>query len=289
MKKKVKAGVLSFLAGAFIISSVAVVPKADAATKLSVSTKKVTLTSGKSKVVKTSKKVSWTTSNKKIATVKKMNSKKAMIKAVKAGSCKITAKSGKAKSVIQVTVKKNTTIATPSPAATTTPTITPTATHVTTEPKNPETTQPLNTLTPEEREELENAIPEPMPGENITEDNETSAVYSVSAAGITVSAVSNTAESIQLSIKNDSNDSAIFGQNYKLQKLEDKTWVPVPYIVENPAFTLEGLIIGQHSEDTWSVSWKVLHGELSKGTYRIIKDFHVSGNCYSIACEFEVK
>lgn len=284
MKKKLKAGVVSILAGACIISSVAVVPKADASTRLSVSTKKVTLMPGKSKSVKANKKVSWTTSNKKIATVKKMSSKKAMIKAVKNGSCKVTAKSGKTKVVIQVTVKNTTTITTSSPVAT----ITPTATPVTTEPKEAETPQPVNTLTPEEKQELDNAISEPMPGEKVTQDNETSAIYSVSAAGITVSAVSNTAENIQLSIKNDNDDMAIFGRNYKLQKLENKTWVSVPYIVENPAFTLEGIMVEGHSVVKWNENWKTLHGELGKGTYRIIKDFHVAGNCYNIACEFEI-
>ena len=57
-----------------------------AATALKVSTKAVSLTVGKTKLVSANKKVTWSSTNKKVAKVKKINGKKAKISAVKSGS-----------------------------------------------------------------------------------------------------------------------------------------------------------------------------------------------------------
>lgn len=127
---------------------------AKASTKLSVSSTNVVLIKGKSKLIKANKTVTWSSSNKKIAKVKKISNKKAKITAVTKGTCKIYAKKGNTKVVVKVTVKNsssnnNTTIS-PTPAAST-------------KPQDAETSQPLHTLTPEERQELEDAIPENMP------------------------------------------------------------------------------------------------------------------------------
>ncbi|MBQ9063327.1 MAG: Ig-like domain-containing protein [Eubacterium sp.] len=75
---------------------------ANAAVKLS--KKKATITVGKTlklKVKGTKKKVKWKSSNKKVATV----SKKGVVKGIKKGTCKITAKVGKKKLTCKVTVK----------------------------------------------------------------------------------------------------------------------------------------------------------------------------------------
>ena len=75
---------------------------ANAAVKLS--KKKATITAGKTlklKVKGTKKKVKWKSSNKKVATV----SKKGVVKGIKKGTCKITAKVGKKKLTCKVTVK----------------------------------------------------------------------------------------------------------------------------------------------------------------------------------------
>lgn len=96
-----------------------------AATKLKVSNSKITLTVGKEKTVTANKKVTWKSSNKKIVTVKKVTSKKAKLQAVKSGTCTVTAKNGKSKAVIHVTVKKNKITkpaATKKPSATVVPT-----------------------------------------------------------------------------------------------------------------------------------------------------------------------
>lgn len=97
---------------AFILAMALILPQlcpysAEAAKKVSLNRKKLTLYIGKSfqlKVRGTKKKVQWKTSSKKIVTV----SQKGKIKAKKKGKAKITAKVAGKKLVCQVTVKKRT-------------------------------------------------------------------------------------------------------------------------------------------------------------------------------------
>lgn len=77
-----------------------------ASSALKVSTKKVTITVGNSKKISANQTVKWTSSNKKIATVKKISTKKAKIQGKKAGKCKIKATRGKKSVTIQVIVQK---------------------------------------------------------------------------------------------------------------------------------------------------------------------------------------
>lgn len=75
--------------------------------------KSITLKVGKTKTLKmtkASKKVKWSTSNKKIVKITKIKGKKkntAVVKAVKAGTAKVTAKSGSRKMIVKVKVNGN--------------------------------------------------------------------------------------------------------------------------------------------------------------------------------------
>ena len=88
------------------LSAFSPMTSADAATKLTLSRSKLSMKVGATKTVKANKSVTWKSSNKKIATVKKLTAKKATITAKKAGSCKIKATAGKKTAVIRVTIKK---------------------------------------------------------------------------------------------------------------------------------------------------------------------------------------
>ncbi len=105
MVQKTRMKVIAFmLAMALILPQVCPV-SADAAKKVSLNRKKLTLYTGKSfqlKVRGTKKKVQWKTSSKKIVTV----SRKGKVKAKKKGKAKITAKVAGKKFVCRVTVKK---------------------------------------------------------------------------------------------------------------------------------------------------------------------------------------
>lgn len=252
---------------------------ADAANKLSLSTKTVTLKVNKSKTVSANKKVTWKSSNKKIAKVKKVSSKKAKITALLAGSCKITATSGKTKAVIRVTVKKlnakTTVTVTPKPSATA-------------KPQASASSQPLKTLTSEEKEKSENAIPEQMPVVT-TAPPKNPAVYTASASGITLSITDYYKTGMKFAITNSNDTNITFGEDYKLQKLVNDSWESIPYINDtNWAFKAIAIMLSPNASSDKSINWEYMYGELTNGTYCIVKDFFVNGSRCEVACEFVI-
>lgn len=243
VKRKVKSNLAVALAASILAGGVVSGDQAEAATKLSVSAKTISLQVGKSATLKTNQKVSWTSSDKKVAVVKKVSSKKAKIVAVKSGTCNVTVKNGKSKATVKVTVKKKQSAGTQ--AAT------------------------------------------PVIGVQTPEPVDTS-IYTGNAAGVTVTLVSNTAGSVRFSLKNDNSSIVTYGKEYRLERLEHDTWSSVSYVVENP--TVPAVLCGleNNSISNCDINLKEFYGELSKGTYRVIKAFYVNGNSYNIACEFEV-
>lgn len=131
------------LVAAFGLSGLQAQPdRVDAAAKISISVKKLTVTKGKSKTLRiknAKKKVRWKLSTKKYVTIKKAGKNKIKITGKKVGVTKITAKLGTKKFTCKVTVKKVSPKATP----TTTPKVTPKATPTVTPIK------PVSTATPD--------------------------------------------------------------------------------------------------------------------------------------------
>lgn len=105
MKKSwIKKAMAVFMAVSLIVSGVAVPGAVQAKAKPKLNKKKVTLKVGKAvklKLKNAKGKIKWSSSNKSVATV----SKKGKVKAKKAGSAKITAKSAGKKYICRVTVK----------------------------------------------------------------------------------------------------------------------------------------------------------------------------------------
>lgn len=155
-KKQMTACLLSFalLLGMIPASEVS------AAKKVSLSTKKLTVTKGKSKTLKvknTKKKVKWKIlSGKKYISLKKKGKVAVSVKGKKKGTAKVQAKVGKKKLTCKVTVKNVKTYkTTPTPTVTTTPSGTsapvptnPTAPSGTSTPMPTNPTTPLETYTP---------------------------------------------------------------------------------------------------------------------------------------------
>ena len=138
MRKNIKSILAKTLAVTLVVSMAGVsAPNADAAKKPALSTKKVTVTAGKSKKVKIKnvkakkvKKLTVSTNKKKIVTVKKNGKTAFTIKGIKAGSAKVTAKVKVGKKTTKLTVKvkvKKAAKVTVTPAPTTAPTTAPTA------------------------------------------------------------------------------------------------------------------------------------------------------------------
>ena len=135
------------LAGSMVISMTS--PAADAAAKMSLSKKKITITQGEKvtlKVKKATKKVKWSvTKGKKVIKLSKKKKASVVITGKKAGKAVVTAKAGKKKLTCKVTVKAANTDVQPTQApATTAPTATPWETQApATQP--PATTAPTST------------------------------------------------------------------------------------------------------------------------------------------------
>ena len=131
------------LAGSMVISMTS--PVADAAAKMSLSNKKITITQGEKvtlKVKKATKKVKWSvTKGKKVIKLSKKKKASVVITGKKAGKAVVTAKAGKKKLTCKVTVKAANTDVQPTqaPATQAPATNTPASSPVTTAPTVSET------------------------------------------------------------------------------------------------------------------------------------------------------
>jgi hypothetical protein len=103
--------------------------------------------------------------------------------------------------------------------------------------------------------------------------------------------VSNTG--LTLIIKNVASNNYAWGSAYLVEKAISSSWEPVPDILDgNYAWTSELRILQGHSITELDIDWGWLHGELSPGHYRVIKDFaymmseYTNGNYYPIPVEF---
>lgn len=63
----------------------------------------------------------------------------------------------------------------------------------------------------------------------------------------------------------------IYGEEYKLEKLEGTSLTAVPMVVEDAAFNDVGYTIPLQGESEQKIDWEWLYGKLAPGTYRISK------------------
>lgn len=232
-----------------------------AATNLKVSATKCTLQVGKTKTISANKKVTWKSSDKKVATVKKVNGKKATITALKKGTCKITASAGKKKSVIKVTVKKS------SVKYNVTPTTNP-------QDVSSEITSggAVSTNTPTPSQE--------------TPKNDTQ-VYMNETCGVAVSLSDVTTTSGTIVIKNNSGAEVSFGMGYSIEKYENGQWTKLD---SNPvAIPSIAVLVFNEKTYTSNLNWSNAYGSLAQGTYRLVKQVTVNGQGNkNVACQFMI-
>ena len=70
-----------------------------------------------------------------------------------------------------------------------------------------------------------------------------------------------------------SGKSHTYGEEYRIDKLEDGTWKPVDVIIkENYFWNSIGYKIDRNNKLVLEIDWEWLYGSLSSGTYRIVKD-----------------
>jgi len=105
--------------------------------------------------------------------------------------------------------------------------------------------------------------------------------------------VSNTG--LTLIINNVAPNNYAWGSDYLVEKAISSSWEPVPDILDgNYCWTSELRILQGNSITELEIDWGWLHGELSPGHYRVIKDFaymmseFTNGNYYPIPVEFTI-
>ena len=101
-----KKNIAKVLLLALTLSAVSPMQDAEAAKKLTLSEKSLSMKVGATKTVKANKAVKWKISGKKVVKLNKLSGKKVKITAKKVGTCKVTAIAGKKKASIRINVSK---------------------------------------------------------------------------------------------------------------------------------------------------------------------------------------
>lgn len=245
-------------------------------TKLKVSVTKCTLKEGDSKTLSANQKVTWKTSDKKVVVVKTTNGKKTKITAKKKGKCNITARVGKKKAIIKVTVNGKTPKPTKTPNATQTDV-----------PATPIPTTTPDSITP-------TATPGAITGGSITDaptptgtPTTDTQIYMNETGGVSVgiSDVKNTSGTI--TIKNTSGHDISFGLEFSIQKYENGQW----NTLKANEVVIPAIAVLVHDKDVYSdtIQWKDSYGTLSEGIYRIVKTIYMGEQNKSIASAFIIE
>lgn len=75
----------------------------------------------------------------------------------------------------------------------------------------------------------------------------------------------------QLYYKDTNKDKSTYGEWYKIEVYKDDKWYDLETLVEDPMFNLVGYETDENNEIRFVIDWEWLYGELSPGSYRIIK------------------
>ncbi len=108
--------------------------------------------------------------------------------------------------------------------------------------------------------------------------------------------LTNPVDSIVLSVKNDTDEAVMFGEDYELENKRDGRWQPMHYnrkYAEGECiqvFSMVGYLYAPHSENTNVNNTMVYSENFEKGFYRMTKTFFVgdSHSSDTIYVEFEI-
>lgn len=88
-----------------------------------------------------------------------------------------------------------------------------------------------------------------------------------------------TDSSAVLDVTNSLDYSVIFGDYFRIERLENKAWKELSYIIDdNIAFHDIGYEVTPGSSREFSIDWEWVYGKLQPGEYRIIKTYVIEGN-----------
>lgn len=111
--------------------------------------------------------------------------------------------------------------------------------------------------------------------------------------GVTMRLLEVTQTGIKVEMLNTTDLEVEFGEDYDLQEFAGGEWVSVPYLIDNWAFNSIAYIMPKNTPVDWETDWKIFHGVLKPGRYRLVKsvvDFRGTGDYtkYRLALEFEI-
>ena len=265
-----KKNIVPVLLLSMTLSAISPVADTQAASNLTLSKSKITLTSGTSTTVNANKTVKWKSSNPKIATVKKLSAKKAKISAKKVGTCKITATYKKKKKTILVTVKKPsnsqiTATKTPKPQVSVNPTLQPVAAP-TYQPVTTSSASSTDVVSGTQAPSTENPVSTPV--STATPNSP------VQISGISTKLISTDNEKVTFSITNESGYEAMFGRDFSLEKSENGQWV---YVKPTIPIAFPSIALMLQNGKTYTDSFYLnAYAPLESGTYRIVKVIYVN-------------
>lgn len=92
---------------------------------------------------------------------------------------------------------------------------------------------------------------------------------------------------MHLVIENTGSTAVGFGGAVYLEKLEEEIWYEIPY--KNITFTDGEAGVAPGESYLIEVPIDMIHYELQKGTYRILKEFYIDSRPKTFAAEFEIE
>ena len=91
-------------------------------------------------------------------------------------------------------------------------------------------------------------------------------------------------------ITDKSNRENVYGDSYRIDRLENGVWVELKTIIENYAWNSIGYSVDKNNELEMKINWEWLYGSLEDGKYRLVKDtsYAGEGTKHYITVEFNI-
>ncbi|WP_163193578.1 immunoglobulin-like domain-containing protein [Clostridium thermarum] len=93
---------------------------------------------------------------------------------------------------------------------------------------------------------------------------------------------------IKVTIVNQDSTGISFGSYYRVEKFQDDSWYVVPF-TKDLGFTSEEIILKPAEAYEFTVLTILLDYDLSKGKYRIVKDFQMDSKEIKLAAQFTIR
>ena len=97
-----------------------------------------------------------------------------------------------------------------------------------------------------------------------------------------------TPEGMRYTIANDTDGELTFGAEYRLEKRGLLGWRQLWENFLPTGWDAVGYFVSPHGTSTEGFSWTGRYGELSPGTYRMVRTYTLAGQDYTAAVEFTV-